>query len=228
MKNASTVKMSASNTQGCEKVSFKITSSMPMTQLNEKFQDNEFRTVGFNLSRKSKTPRSKTISMALPMGAEGKWGTIDKDIYKSPYFQYLEFDRNYVIAGNWKSNEDWCFINSFPDENNEVSFDNQKIEVIGASSNAYLSNIKDLLDGGQVQPMAQDISEQDAVHLSNEGVKWTLTGHSSQRKYLKDQSYEEIALKTKAALDNGMNVMLCIGETIDEKEAFTTGKVCAR
>lgn len=200
-------------------------SSTPITQLNEEFQDTEFEAAGSKLLSKSRAPRPKSALMALPEGSEGYWGRVS---HKSTYFQYLEFDRKYIVAGNWKSDEDWEFINCFPTEGNEVCFDDSKVEVLAASSNKYLAFVNDLLTGGQIQPMAQDVSTQDAAQLTDEGIKWSLVGHSSKRKYVNEQSDEEVALKTKVALENGMNVMVCIGESIDEKEDGKTGKVTAR
>ena len=43
--------------------------------------------------------RTRGVLMALPEGAEGSWGDVD---------------RNYVIGGNWKSNGDMEFVDSFP------------------------------------------------------------------------------------------------------------------
>ena len=68
--------------------------------------------------------------------------------------------------------------------------------------------------------MAQDVSQFPrgaytgnitADQLKESGVHWTLTGHSERRTLFKETD-EEVALKTKVALDNGMNVMVCIGE----------------
>lgn len=58
-------------------------------------------------------------------------------------------------------------------------------------------------------------------------AEWTLTGHSERRTILKETD-EFIASKTKFALDNGVKVILCIGETIDEKKAGITLDVCKR
>lgn len=59
------------------------------------------------------------------------------------------------------------------------------------------------------------------------GGKWTLTGHSERRTIIKE-SDEFIAEKTKFALDQGLSVILCIGETLEERKANVTLDVCAR
>lgn len=58
-------------------------------------------------------------------------------------------------------------------------------------------------------------------------IHWTLTGHS-ERRTLFHESDEDVALKTKIALENGMNVMVCIGEQLEERESGKTGEVNAR
>ena len=58
-------------------------------------------------------------------------------------------------------------------------------------------------------------------------ISWTLTGHS-ERRTLFHESDEDVALKTKVALENGMSVMVCIGESLEERESGKTGEVNAR
>jgi triosephosphate isomerase len=50
-----------------------------------------------------------------------------------------------------------------------------------------------------------------AEMLNDIGIQWTLTGHS-ERRSLFHESDEDIANKTKYAIDKGMTVMVCIGE----------------
>ena len=166
--------------------------------------------------------RSSTILMALPKGAEGEWSGVD---------------RNYVIGGNWKSNGDWEFVNSFPKEVlNKSTFDASKVEVIVAPTDLHLSTVKDHLEKSDVQPMAQDVSQYGrgaytgnitADQLTDAGINWTLTGHSERRTLFKETD-EDVALKTKVALENGLNVMVCIGELLEERESEKTAEVTSR
>lgn len=63
--------------------------------------------------------------------------------------------------------------------------------------------------------------------LKDLGATWTLTGHSERRTIIKE-SDEFVADKTKFALDSGIKVILCIGETLEERKAGVTIEVCAR
>lgn len=57
--------------------------------------------------------------------------------------------------------------------------------------------------------------------IKDVGATWVILGHSERRTILKETD-EFIASKTKFAIDNGLKVILCIGETLDEKKAEKT------
>jgi len=56
------------------------------------------------------------------------------------------------------------------------------------------------------------------------GLKWVILGHS-ERRSLYGESNELVAKKLKYALEKGLNVILCIGEKLDERENGTTNDV---
>jgi len=58
------------------------------------------------------------------------------------------------------------------------------------------------------------------------GLKWVLTGHSERRHKVASETSELVAQKTKAALTAGLNVIACIGEKLEEREANSTMAVC--
>lgn len=57
------------------------------------------------------------------------------------------------------------------------------------------------------------------------GVEWALAGHS-ERRTINGESDEEINLQCLKLIENGMNVVLCIGETNEEYEKGLVGSVC--
>jgi triosephosphate isomerase len=69
--------------------------------------------------------------------------------------------------------------------------------------------------------------EISATQLVDAGIPWVILGHS-ERRTLFGESDEVVADKTKAALDAGLSVILCIGETLNEREAGITKDVCER
>jgi len=60
--------------------------------------------------------------------------------------------------------------------------------------------------------------------LKDSGITWTILGHSERRVIIGEQD-EFVATKTKAALDGGLGVILCIGESLEQREANETIKV---
>jgi triosephosphate isomerase len=66
--------------------------------------------------------------------------------------------------------------------------------------------------------------EISATQLHDVGVPWVILGHS-ERFFEAD---EVVAKKTKAALDAGLSVILCVGETLQEREADKTIEVVER
>jgi len=93
--------------------------------------------------------RSSVVTMAakkddLPDESIGDWGS---------------YDRNYVIGGNWKSNGDYEFANSFPKEVlNKATFDKKKVEVCVAPTDLHLTTVqKNISD--DINVMAQDVSQ---------------------------------------------------------------------
>jgi len=78
--------------------------------------------------------------MALPEGTEGSWGDVD---------------RNYVIGGNWKSNGDMEFVDSFPEEVlAKAEFDKSKVEVVIAPTDLHITSVQNKLKGCDVQVSA--------------------------------------------------------------------------
>jgi triosephosphate isomerase len=82
----------------------------------------------------------------------------------------------------------------------------------------------------------QDISEHEgqgaytgevsAAMLADVGAQWTLVGHSERRKY-HGESNELVARKFAAALAGGLTPILCVGESLEQREAGQTEAVIA-
>ena len=84
--------------------------------------------------------------------------------------------------------------------------------------------------GGQdVYPAAEGAftGEIAPAMLLEAGCEWVLAGHSERRNIL-GESPDFVGRKTSFALDAGLKVMLCIGETLQEREAGQLAAVLAR
>jgi triosephosphate isomerase len=144
--------------------------------------------------------------------------------------------RKVFIGGNWKSNGDLNFINNhMKSVINTLKFDTKKCEVIISPTNLHLELVRSLLDkNSAVKISSQNVSaypdgaytgEVSAKQLKNYGIDWTIIGHSERRQFFGDTN-EVVGKKTKISLENGLNVIGCIGEKLDERESKRTMEVC--
>ncbi len=77
------------------------------------------------------------------------------------------------------------------------------------------------------KPNGAFTGEISAEQLSDSSIGWALCGHSERRVILHEGD-DFIASKSKASLDGGLGVILCCGETLEEREAEETIKVVTR
>ncbi|GKT17166.1 Triosephosphate isomerase [Aduncisulcus paluster] len=68
--------------------------------------------------------------------------------------------------------------------------------------------------------------ETNIEQIKDIGLEWVILGHS-ERRHVFGESHELIATKTKTAIEAGLKVIYCVGETLEEKEAGKTEEVCA-
>ncbi|MFT6405449.1 MAG: triosephosphate isomerase [Marinomonas primoryensis] len=142
--------------------------------------------------------------------------------------------RQKIVAGNWKMNGSRESIVSLI--GGLLKMDGSSSEVVVAPSFPYLSQVNDLIDGSGVMLAAQNVShelkgaytgEVSASMLGDFGVKYVLLGHS-ERRSLYSETDDIVASKVKAVLGFGLVPMLCIGETLAERESGKTLDVCER
>lgn len=62
---------------------------------------------------------------------------------------------------------------------------------------------------------------QSPAQLADAGIPYVILGHSERRTLFHETS-DLVAQKTKAAIDAGLSIILCIGETLAEREVGTT------
>ena len=141
-----------------------------------------------------------------------------------------------LIAGNWKMN------GSLAANETLVKALLQGIESPAACDVAvcvpapYLAQVQALAAASSIALGAQDISaqasgaftgEQSAAMLKEFGVRYAIVGHSERRQY-HGETDEVVAAKAAAALANGITPIVCVGETLAEREAGRTEEVVKR
>ena len=97
----------------------------------------------------------------------------------------------------------------------------------------YLGSVASQLRGSNVALGAQNVSEHEAGAFTGEvapgmlrdvGCRYVIVGHS-ERRTLYGETSVQVAAKMAAALDAGLMPILCIGETLEERESGSTEQV---
>lgn len=100
----------------------------------------------------------------------------------------------------------------------------------------YLAQVQSLLAGSPIDCGAQDVSQHEAGAYTGEvsaamlkdlGVRYAIVGHSERRQY-HDETDAVVALKAQRALASGVTPIVCVGETLAEREAGLTEDVVKR
>lgn len=142
-----------------------------------------------------------------------------------------------LIGGNWKCNGTHKSVHEYVQLLNKSGPFSPNSEVVLAVPHVHLQFLKDVIRD-DINVCAEDVAykrgfgaytgEVSAEMLLDLGIKWTLTGHSERRLGFgfPGETNEVVAAKTKNALEVGMNVILCIGEQLEDRQQNRTMDVC--
>jgi triosephosphate isomerase len=138
--------------------------------------------------------------------------------------------RRRILAGNWKMNKSLQEVEAFVLElEKEISgfkSESSSPEIFIAPPFPYLHYLQTNVSKFGINIGAQNCAntengaftgEVSASILKSVGCNFVILGHSERRKYF-SESDMEIGQKVKLALLNGMVPILCIGETLEERE----------
>ena len=133
--------------------------------------------------------------------------------------------RKKIVAGNWKMNMTIDESNELINELKEVSKNNVEIKIAPSFTNLYYAI--SLLKNSGIEVIAQNVhSEKKGAYtgeistemLKSIGVNTVIIGHSERRKYF-NETDTILSKKVKAALENSLNIIFCIGEELSERES---------
>ena len=141
--------------------------------------------------------------------------------------------RKPIIAGNWKMHktiaEALDFVNAVKDRVN-----NDNVEAVICAPFTLLKDLKEATKGTNIKIGAQNMhfeekgaftGEISPLMLKELDMDYVVIGHSERRQYF-NETDETVNKKVLKALEVGIDPILCVGETLEEREAGNTKDVC--
>lgn len=141
--------------------------------------------------------------------------------------------RKPIIAGNWKLNktikEAVALITLLKRKLSDV----ESVEIVVCPPFTALGEACELLTDSNIRLGAQDVyweekgaytGEVSAALIKDAGASFVIIGHSERRQYFHETD-ETVNKKTKAAIKAGLTPIVCVGETLSEREANKTFQV---
>lgn len=134
------------------------------------------------------------------------------------------------IAGNWKMYKTVAEAVETAAQLKEVLKDVTGRDIGIAPSFVSLVPVAEVLKGSNISVMAQDVfwkdegaytGEVSPPMLKSAGCKCAIIGHSERRQYF-GETNETVNKKVKKCLDIGLMAVVCIGETLEERESGKT------
>jgi triosephosphate isomerase len=143
--------------------------------------------------------------------------------------------KNKLIVGNWKMNGDLA-ANEALLKSVLAGLGQPACGIAVCVPAVYLAQCQALLNGSPVDVGAQDVSQHEvgaftgeisAVMLKEFDVRYAIVGHSERRQY-HGETDAQVAVKAQRALAAGITPIVCVGETLAEREAGKTEEVVKR
>lgn len=140
--------------------------------------------------------------------------------------------RQPLVAANWKMNGNRASVEALLD-GLRLGLPVDGVEVLVCAPFIHISLAAELLAGSAIGLGAQTVSEYGSGAYTGEistdmlkdyGCGYVIIGHS-ERRHILGETNETVARKFRHARDNGLQVILCLGERLEEREAGMTEQV---
>lgn len=144
--------------------------------------------------------------------------------------------RQTMVAGNWKMNGSMQSIATLMSGIKAGLSATGDTAVVVCPPTIYIQTVKSLTDGTKIEVGAQNLSaeapgaftgEMSSCMLTDTGCKYVIVGHSERRAYYHEDDML-VAKKFGVALEAGLTPILCVGETLQERESGITEQVVGR
>jgi triosephosphate isomerase len=144
--------------------------------------------------------------------------------------------RRPLIAGNWKMHAGGLEGVKLAMQVRALADDVPHVDLLVAPPYTALAAVAAELDGSSVIVAAQNLhgkphgaftGEISGGMLNEAGARWVIVGHSERRQYF-SESDQDVAVKIAAALDHSLVPIVCVGETLEQRESKKTLEVVKR
>jgi triosephosphate isomerase len=141
--------------------------------------------------------------------------------------------RDFLVAGNWKMNGSTASNQELVAGIVAGAPQSDSAKLLICPPFPYLAAVAKQISGSTVLLGAQNVSEHESgaftgevapAMLSDIGCEYVIVGHSERRALYGETSFA-VAAKFKAALDAGLKPILCVGETLEQRESGGTESV---
>jgi len=141
--------------------------------------------------------------------------------------------RKKIIAGNWKMNTSASEAVSLAKEIVASVGNVTDTDIVVCPPFIYLTQVGEVIKGSQVKLGAQDVHFDDngaytgkisVSMLKDVKVEYVILGHSEQRTYFHETN-DSVNKKVKKVQEAGLIPIICVGETLEEREAGNTESV---
>ena len=144
--------------------------------------------------------------------------------------------RRRIVAGNWKMHGSRSQNQALIEALLQPAVVDESVACLVFPPFVYLAEVVRALEGSPIRVGAQNCCEQllgaytgevSAKMVADVGATLVILGHS-ERRHVYGESDELVHEKVHAALDCELDVILCVGETLEERDAGATEKVIGR
>lgn len=176
--------------------------------------------------------------MLLVLSLDGLWiGSKYYKRYKIRHTNQIKSKRNMrkkIVAGNWKMNlnlqEGVALANELKDA---LAAEKPNCDVIICTPFIHLATVAGITEGTVIGLGAENCADKEkgaytgevsAAQVKSTGAQYVILGHSERRAYY-GETAEILKEKVNLALANGLKVIFCIGEVLEEREANKQNEV---
>ncbi|MBI3252891.1 MAG: triose-phosphate isomerase [Candidatus Omnitrophica bacterium] len=138
--------------------------------------------------------------------------------------------RKPIVAGNWKLNKTIKEAIDLVTQLKRLISGTQNVEVVVCPPYTALGEVSEVLMESGIHTGAQDLfweekgaftGEVSATLIKEAGARFVIVGHSERRQFFQETD-ETVNKKTRAALAGGLTPIVCVGETLSQREGGKT------